>query len=194
MENFHTIRYGNKDGELKFGHIHSDQQMSAFIVRSGHDDRHFVTMDCTGSVPEGRKGGTINSCPGSFQIKCGDDVEDTTPAFYVEAVNGDIVLNAKNGRIRMMADNIDMIASGGSGKDGNIHITANETVEIKCKNFDFTATSIGKVISNGALKLTGDTVLNIYGGIIDGASAASKINPSKAGPWTTEVENNQRFN
>lgn len=190
MKNYHTIRYGNKDGELKFGHIHSDQQMSSFLVRSGHDDRHFITMDATGSKPEGRKGGTINSCPGSYQIKCGDDIERTTPAFYVEALNGDIVLNARNGRIRMMADNIDILASGSTGEQGNIHITANENVEIKCKNFDFTATSVGKVIANGTLKLTGDTLLNIYGGIIDGASSASKIKPSKAGPWATEVENN----
>lgn len=190
MENYQTIRYGNKDGELKFGHIHSDQQISSFMVRSGHDSRHFMTMDHTGSKPEGRRGGTINSCPGSFQVKCGDDVDYTTPAFYVEALNGDIVLNAQNGRIRMMADNIDIIASGPTGETGNIHITANETVEIKCKNFDFTASSVGKVISSGTLKLTGDTLLNIYGGIIDGASASSKTKQSKAGPWKTETENN----
>lgn len=193
MENFHTIRYGNKDGELKFGHIHSDQQMSSFLVRSGHDDRHFMTMDCTGSKPEGRRGGTLNSCPGSFQIKCGDDVDNNIPAVFIEAINGDIVLKASRGRIRMEAENIDINASGGVGGSGNIHMTANENVEIKCKNFDFTARAMGKVIANGALKLTGDTVLNIYGGIIDGASAASKIKTSKAGPWTTEVENNQRL-
>ena len=81
-------------------------------------------------------------------------------------------------------------SQGGFGGSGNIHMTANENVEIKCKNFDFTARAMGKVIANGALKLTGDTVLNIYGGIIDGASAASKVKASKAGPWTTEVENN----
>lgn len=190
MQNFHTIRYGNKDGELKFGHVHSDQQMSSFLFRSGHDDRHFMTMDCTGSKPEGRRGGTINSCPGSFQVKCGDDVEQNIPAFFIEAVNGDIVLKASRGRIRMEAENIDMIASGSSGGIGNIIMTANENVEIKCKNFDFTASSVGKVISNGTLKITGDTLLNIYGGIIDGASAASKVKPSKAGPWATEVENN----
>ena len=190
MQNFHTIRYGNKDGELKFGHVHSDQQISSFLVRSGHDDRHFMTMDCTGSKPEGRRGGTINSCPGSFQVKCGDDVEQNIPAFFIEAVNGDIVLKASRGRIRMEAENIDMIASGSSGGIGNIIMTANENVEIKCKNFDFTASSVGKVISNGTLKITGDTLLNIYGGIIDGASAASKVKPSKAGPWATEVENN----
>lgn len=189
MENHFTIRYGNKDSEIRCGHVHSDQQLSAFMVRSGHDERHFMTMDATGSAPEGRKGGTINSCPGSFQIKCGDDVENVVPACYIEAQNGDIVLNAKNGRIRMMADNIDIIASGSGGGNGNIQMTANENVEIKCKNFDFTARSVGKVISSGTLKLTGDTLLNIYGGIIDGATSASNVNGSKGGPWSTEEEN-----
>ena len=93
-KNYHTIRYGNKDGEIKFGHIHNDNEISAFMVRSGSDTRHYMSMDATGG--EGRKGGTINRCPGTYQIKCGDDVtsdpEDGLPAFYVECVNGDIIL------------------------------------------------------------------------------------------------------
>ena len=33
-------RYGNKDAELKFGHVHKDGKVSAFIVRSGTDPQH----------------------------------------------------------------------------------------------------------------------------------------------------------
>ncbi len=31
-ENYHIIRYGNKDGELKFGHITEPNRLLAFIV------------------------------------------------------------------------------------------------------------------------------------------------------------------
>jgi hypothetical protein len=190
MENYHTLRYGNKDSEIKFGHIHSDEQLSSFLIRSGHDARHFMTMDATGSIEEGRQGGTINSCPGSFQIKCGDDIKDTVPAFYIEAINGDIVLNAKNGRIRMQANNIDIIAEGTGGDNGNITLTANQNIFQKCKNFDVNVSAVAKIVSTGTLKLTGDSLLNIYGGIIDGATGACKLNPSKGGDWETEKENN----
>ena len=35
-----TIRYGNKDGELKFGHITVGDEIDAFIVRSGTEPNH----------------------------------------------------------------------------------------------------------------------------------------------------------
>lgn len=189
VKNYHTIRYGNNDGEIKFGHISSDEQISAFVVRSASDDRHYLQMDSTGDLDQGRKGGTINSCPGSFQIKCGDDVKDGVPALYIEAVRGDIVFNARNGRIRMMADDIDLIADGTSNKSGSITMTANQNIFQRCKNFDVSVSAVAKIVSSGSLKLTGDTLLNIYGGLIDAADGATKLNGSKCGDTLTEIEN-----
>jgi hypothetical protein len=190
IKNYHTIRYGNKDGEIKFGHIHSDEQIAAFYVRSGYDERHTMQMDATGDVDQGRKGGTIFSCPGSFQVKCGDDVKDGAPAFYIEAVNGDIVLNAKNGRIRMMAENIDMIAEGADTKNGNITLTSNQNVFIKSKNYELLTSSLARIASTGTVKVTADAVLNIFGGLIDAADGATQPKGSKCSPSLTEEENN----
>jgi hypothetical protein len=190
-ENYHTIRYGNKDGELKFGHIHNDNEISAFMVRSGSDTRHYMSMDATGN--EGRKGGTINRCPGSYQIKCGDDVtsdpEDGLPAFYVECVNGDIIFSATRGRIKFQAENIEFLASGADNKNGVITLKSNEKVEIISKNVEVNATSVAKFFSSGTCKVVGNAILDLYGGLSACATGASKLKKSKYG-GTAETENN----
>ena len=190
-ENYHTIRYGNKDGELKFGHIHNDNEISAFMVRSGSDTRHYMSMDATGN--EGRKGGTINRCPGSYHIKCGDDVtshpEDGTPAFYVECVNGDIIFSATRGRIKFQAENIEFLANGADNKNGVITLKSNEKVEIISKNVEVNASSVAKFFSSNTCKIVGNAVLDIYGGLSACATGASKIKKSKY-PSTPDTENN----
>ena len=39
-ENYDTIRYGNKDGEIKFGHITENNEIDSFIVRSGYESNN----------------------------------------------------------------------------------------------------------------------------------------------------------
>ena len=74
-KNYHTVRYGTRDGELQFGHIHKDNNESAVMLRSGHDFIHYISMDHTGN--EIRKHGTICRSPGSFQVKAGDNARVT---------------------------------------------------------------------------------------------------------------------
>lgn len=192
-KNYHTIRYGNKDSEIKFGHIHNDNEISSFSVRSGADPRHYMTMDATGNAEQGRKGGTINRCPGSYQIKCGDDVrsdpEDGMPAFYVECVNGDIIFSATRGRIKFQAENIEFLANGSDNKNGVITLKSNERVEIISKNIECNASSVAKFFSSNTCKIVGNAILDIYGGLSACATGASKIKKSKYG-GTAEIENN----
>jgi hypothetical protein len=179
-KNNHTIRYGNKDGEIKFGHIHDDQNVSAFMVRSGYNAKHYMTMDATGDVAQGRKNGTINRCPGVYAIKCGDDVQEGIPALYIEAVNGDIVLSANNGRIRLQADNIELLAEGADNKNGNIVMESNQKVEIRSNNIEINGTSVVNVYSSSKLELVADGVLNMFGSLMEAVEACARKNPSKS--------------
>jgi len=191
LENLHAIRYGNRDGEIKFGHIHNDNELSAFMARSGSDTRHYISLEATGN--EGRKGSIINRCPGTYQIKCGDDVtsdpENGTPAFFVQCVNGDIIFSATRGRIKFQAENIEFLAKGGDNKNGIITLKSNEKVEIISKNVEVNATSVAKFFSSGTTKIVGNAILDIYGGLAACATGASKLNKSKFG-GTAEAENN----
>jgi hypothetical protein len=178
LENYHTIRYGNKDGELKFGHIHSDGTKSAFLVRSGSDPLHYISLDDDGE----REGGTINRCTGTFQVKCGDNVKGDAPAFIVEALSGDIILMAKNGNIRMEASKDILIKASGSGNDtGNINIEANERVNIFAKEVNINGKQAARFITSGVGEITCKTALNIQASACSAASAVCKDNPTKFG-------------
>lgn len=173
--NYHTVRYGTADGEIQFGHMHTDGVTSAFTVRSGHENLHYMQMDIDGQ----REGWTTNRCTGVYQVQCGDNVKDKQPAFFVDAINGDIVISALNGRIRMQAENIDIIAKGPDNKNGNITLDANERIELKSKHVEVNATSVAKFFSSGTLETIGNGLLNIYGGLIESADGATKLNKSK---------------
>ena len=176
-KNYHTIRYGNKDGEIKFGHIHNDDVMSSCMIRSGSDYRNYVSLEKDGE----RKGWLLVRSSATQNFKCGDDTPNDHPAFYLEAVNGDIVLNAKNGRIRMMGKNIDIQATGSDNKNGVVTIDGNEAIRLKTKNLLCESTAVTKIVSTGIVEIVGEGILNIYGGLMECADGATKLNRSKFG-------------
>jgi len=182
-QNYNTIRYGNSDGELKFGHIHDDNKISAFIVRSGRESNHYITMDSEGEPH--RKHGTICRSTGAFQIKAGDNVKSSgikeNIGVYIEAVDGDIVLNAGNGRIRLIGENIDFIARGGDGQNGVISIDANEKVIVNSPIVSINSKVSTKMVSDGRIDVIGKAILNIYGGLVDCADGATSVVGSKGG-------------
>lgn len=164
MTNPHTRRIGNKDGEIVFGHLDKNGDEAAVLIRGGDttsSSEHYIQLNTKGPI----KGGTTNRSPGTYQILCAEDPTDGV-GFVLKATNGDIVIKAENGRIRMEAENIDLIASGSDNQNGYINLRANEKVSIKSKNVEINTSSYTKIISSGILDLTGKTILNIYGGLI----------------------------
>jgi len=190
--NYHFNRAGNDHGEIRFGHIHDDNNISGVMLRTGEDGgRHYMTMDSSGSIDEGRKGSTINVCPGSFAVKAGRDVAKETPAIYHLAENGDILIGAPNGRVTIWAQNIELIASGADGQNGVIQIDGNEKVIIKAPQIVVDSKVSTKIFSEKTVDVIGKAILNIYGGLIDAADGATKVNGSKpcSGPYINEIQN-----
>jgi hypothetical protein len=178
-KNYHTLRYGNADGDISFGHIHEDNNLSAVMLRSGQEELHYITLDSTGE--DHRKDGTICRSLGSFQVKAGDRVGKGKPGVYIDAVSGDLVLRAPNGRVRIEGINIDLIASGPNGKNGVIRLESNEKVLIKTKIFDANASVSAKIFSDGTVNVIGKTICDIYGGLVDIADGFTEIKGSKGG-------------
>ena len=186
QKNYHTVRYGNADGEIRFGHIHDDNNISGVMIRNGHEDLNYITLEATGE--DHRKGGTICRSTGSFQIKAGDRVGKNKPGVYIDAANGDLVLRAPNGRVRIEGINIDLIASGPDGKNGVIRLESNEKVLIKTKIFDANGSTSAKIFSEVTVDVIGKTICNIYGGILDLADGFTEVKGSKGGS-TNEDQN-----
>lgn len=186
LKNYHTIRYGAAEGELKFGHITQDNVLSAVLLRNGKSKNHYITMDSTGAPH--RKQGTICRSPGSFQIRAGDNVDKDIPGVYVEAVSGDLVLRAPSGRVRIEGVNIDLIASGFDGQNGVITIDANEKVLVRAQTIDISSKVSTRLFSEKTVELIGNGILNMYGGLIDVADGATSLIGSKGGS-TNEDQN-----
>jgi len=191
QQNYHTIRYGNKDGELKFGHMTENNELDAFIVRSGNDPNHYIEMCSTGGP--NRKNGTVCRSTGTFQVKAGDRVKSTsTPennAIVFEAVDGDILLSAPNGRVKIDAQNIDLVGLRGfDGKNGTITLSANEKIILDSKgSIDIKGAVSTKIFSNDTVNIIGKGILNVYGGLIDFADGATSLKGSKCSIYTNEL-------
>lgn len=179
LKNYHTIRYGTSDGELKFGHLTNDNVLSSVMLRSGRASNHYITLDSSGG--EHRKYGTICRSPGSFQVRAGDFVTGETPGVYIEAVSGDLILRAPSGRVRIEGVNIDMTATGVDGENGNITLSANEKIIAKGQIIEVSSKVSTKIFSEKTVECIGNGILNIYGGLIDCADGATKLNGSKGG-------------
>jgi hypothetical protein len=170
-KNYHTIRYGTAEGEIKFGHIHTDNVNSAVMLRSGHTFQHYMTMDGPGGE-KFRTHSTTFRGPGSFQVKHGDGVPDEQPGIYLDAVNGDIVIRAANGRIRMEALDVDIRATG-AGDRGNIVLDANDKVIMNAQTISCNAKVAARFFSEKTVEIIGNNVLNMYGGFMDMADGSS---------------------
>ena len=171
------VELGNDFGHIKFGHINPNSTYAGVLIRNGHpaqDSEHYTMLMSSGKM----KGGTINRCPGVYQIICGENPVDET-SFVLNAALGDIVLRAPKGRIRMDARNIDIIATGPNNQSGHINIESNEKVTIRSKNVEINGDAIAKFLSSGTCEIVGNSALNFYGGLIDCADASTTVKPSK---------------
>ena len=123
------IDLGNDFGHIKFGHITPKYEYAGVLVRNGHpgqSSEHYMMFMSSG----GMAGGTINRCPGVYQIHCGEDPVDDT-ALVINAARGDIILKAPKGRIRLDAKMIDLKATGFNNQNGHINIESNENITIR---------------------------------------------------------------
>jgi hypothetical protein len=188
-KNYHALRYGTAEGELQFGHIHDDNEMSSVMLRNGNAFDHYITLEATGKPH--RKNGTICNSPGAFQVKAGKELDkDDDFGMYFDAENGDIVIRASKGRIRMEAQDIWLNAKGPDGETGNVVIDANEKFIVAAQIVDVSSKASSKFFSEKTVEVIGNQLLNIYGGLIDAADGATKKRGSKT-PSTNEEQARQ---
>ena len=154
------------DSIVQLGVVNLDGITSAFKVTAAtdHPDPHYFQMDETGGSPTSpRKGGTIFRGPGAFQVRHGTGVQKEIPGVYIDSGNGDMILISQ-GRIRIIAEDIDLIASGSGGEHGVINVNANEKILAHSKgainakahaDFQLHTSKTGKFIGMGGLTLYG---------------------------------------
>ena len=90
------------------------------------DGRH-GSMDNDGGP---RTGWTTLTSPGAIQFKCGMDLEEEQEGIFFNAENGDSDIIATNGKIRLQANDIELVALGTGTDSGHVKVTASESITL----------------------------------------------------------------
>ena len=168
-KNYETKRTGTKDGQLSFGHIHGDQVKSSAMLQ-GQESLEYIVIDQT----EPRRRWITSRCRGRYQVKCGDDIAKDQIGMWFNADRSDILIQTK-GRIRMEAENIDLIARGPDASKGVINIISNESVNIETKKFTANANESISLFTDGEMQQTAINIMKIFGGSIQKMTSTSAL-------------------
>ena len=90
----------------------------------------------------------------------------------INAKNGNIDIVATNGKIRLQANDIELVAVGDNTAEGNIKLTASENISGDAKKIIMNSTNNTKMMSSGITEAIGNAGLNLYGNIISGVTDA----------------------
>ena len=174
-QNYTAIKYGNNQGSIAFGQIHKQGDVTSSVMLETPDGEHQLSLDLDGE----RTGWTCSTSPGNFQVECGSANQEAADSAVINAKNGNIILLATNGKIRMQATDIELIAVGEGGAKGNIKMNATESITTESKKFLVTAKSFYRIASPQTGEIVANGVLKLYSSIIRGVSDAVAVKDSK---------------
>ena len=179
-KNFWAQEIGTQNGVLKFGALSPTGDVTSSISLTALDASHFIAMDEDGK----RKNWTTMNAPGAFQINEGEDLlqisENSTggrenkvedDAIFINAENGDVIIRARNGKLRLEGLDIEMVATGNS-PEGQFWVKANENIKMDSKNIRIDGTLSVNLVSSGIVHMR-SSLLQMTSGFVNGITAAT---------------------
>ena len=155
------------NGAITFGKISPKGDVTSSVHIQALDGRHFMSFDEDGP----RTGYTLLNSPGSTFIHSGEDLTKEQEGIMILAKNGDIHIKANNGKIKLEALDIELIANG-NAPHGVLWANANETLKLDSKNVTIDVKQSCKVMTSGLLTLRGGLGTQMLSPLIEGVSAA----------------------
>tara|TARA_X000000950_G_C13641768_1_gene547880 strand:- start:109 stop:720 length:612 start_codon:yes stop_codon:yes gene_type:complete len=121
---------GNTVGEVAFEQVDSQNNKQAVMIRRIFPNPGFRRSQYIGLQMSGALNGSINvSAPACYNVRCGEKpVHGVAGVTYAE--NGDLILFAPRGRIRIVARDIDLIAEGNGDTTGFVNIHSNAVIDM----------------------------------------------------------------
>lgn len=168
-QNYTAISYGNDHGSISFGHIHKQGDVTSDVLIEASDARHSIILDKDGP----RKGSTQITAPANISIEAGQDKTEGEDTLFIHSWNGNIVINASNGKLRLQGTDIELIAVGEGGSKGNIRFTAKGgTIESDSDKLLLNASTLYKLATPGTAQILASGVMQIYAPLIRGVTDA----------------------
>jgi hypothetical protein len=174
-KNYTAVRYGNDHGSVSFGHIHKQGDVTAAVILQTPDGEHQFSLDKDGP----RKGWTTSTGPGNFQVECGSANQEAQDCLILNAKNGNILIKANRGKIRIEAVDIELIAVGDGTDRGNIRFFATENISGEAKKIVMTGTSSFRIATSGVGEVVAKSILKCYGSIFKMIDDCETQKPSK---------------
>ena len=191
-ETFESLQYGNRFGSIYFGSLNLagtgglESDVISGITVQANNSIHYIQMENDGP----RKGWTLQRSPGVWEVKCADTVKEGEIGGMIHVENGDLVLKAPNGRIRLQAVDIDLRADGFNEKTGYINIESNNTVRVRTGQFKVNSENGVSLFSPQSINIVSNTAMTLASNFVGGVTSAAAQLGGKAFPQSKEILNN----
>ena len=184
----------NEKGGIYLGGISKDGAVTnAIKLENKQDGEHQFCLE----ISNNRRSCTTSTSPGRLSMDCGrypwiDDREEkeALDSCLIHAHNGNIVIKASNGKIRMEATDIEMVTTGEGETKGNVKITSSENIILDCKKLQTNSSVYTKLCSAGDFETAANGVLSTYASLISSITDAVFGKPSKFGGQRERQKNN----
>lgn len=164
-KNFWTQVISTMNAVVKFGSVSPDKQSIETMRVVANDSRHHFIMN------ETLKSSVLMS-PGKTTIQCGEDVKRDDRALSIRSENGDILIDAVHGRIKIQAKNIEFVATSDRPEEGNIEFRAQNDLEVQeCRDFIVNSSRNARINAETLLGLKGEKQMHFITSLFKGVSA-----------------------
>ena len=166
--------FNNTDGGLFLSYTNKNNAKVAAALRRifpspGSRRAQSIELIQSGAM----EGSILCSAPGVFSIACGEKTEGAQwrdrgigGIWYAE--NGDIVLHAPKGRVRIIAEGIDLISTGDpSSEKGGVNVAASGAFDVKSSNIVMEADETVSIEADGKIQLSSVSATKVEGGEIE---------------------------
>ena len=176
-QNYTEVGWANDKGSIRLGHVHKQGDVTSSILLQTPDAEHSISLDMDGP----RKGWTTAIGPGNFNVECGSANEEAQDSLILNAKNGNILITATNGKIRLQGTDIELVAVGSGDDKGSIKMEATENIITNSKKLMMTAKQFYRIATPGVGEVIANAVLQMYGSIFRGVSDGCYLKDSKVG-------------
>ena len=176
-QNYTEVGWSNDKGSVRLGHIHKQGDVTASVMLQTPDAEHSFYLDMDGQ----RKGWTTSVGPGNFNVECGSANDEAQDSLILNAKNGNILITATNGKIRLQGTDIELVAVGEGSSKGSIKMEATENIITNSKKLMMTAKHYYRIASPGIGEVVANAVLQMYGSVFRGVSDGCYLKDSKVG-------------
>lgn len=177
------------EGQVTLGEVTRNNVKMAVMIRRIFPHAQFTTSQYIALQMSGKlDGAIIASAPSCFTVLCGEKplrVDDNNAVgAYIRAENGDIILSAPNGRVTIMARDIDLISRGNGTDTGFINQVANSKITQSSPTIQLEAQDAFSVSSERDMNFNAPGELEISAGgvhITEGPDVSPVTSPLGSG-------------